>query len=177
MIPIGKGIAAQIRRLMKFDSIQKTLSDLAFYLRDLSDQEFTKPMNSLSGSSIGEHTRHIIEFFQELLTGYSSGLVHYDGRQRNAVIQTNLHVALQIIQQLASQIELSNKPLLLKSNICDQDQCIETNYHRELMYAWEHCIHHQALIKVGLIELNKTSVDERFGVAESTLSYRKQCVQ
>lgn len=162
---------------MKFESIQKTLSDLAFYLQELSDQEFSKPLTNLSGSSIGEHTRHIIEFFQELLKGYSSGQVHYDGRQRDTVLQTNRPMAIQLIQNLSGQIELSNKPLQLKSCICEGEHFMDSNYHRELLYAWEHCIHHQALIKVGLIELKKTPVNERFGVAESTLSYRKQCVQ
>ncbi|MBK8956730.1 MAG: DinB family protein [Saprospiraceae bacterium] len=162
---------------MKIDLIHKTLADLSIHIQNLSDPEYAQAIQTLSGSSIGEHTRHIIEFFQELLSGYESGCVHYDGRKRNPLIQNNRQVAIDCIHQIASQIQLPDKTLQLKSCICSEDQLLATNYHRELFYAWEHCIHHQALIKVGLLELNKTTTDHPFGVAESTLSYRNQCAQ
>jgi len=44
---------------------------------------------------------------------------------------------------------------------------------RELAYCIEHSIHHQAIIKAGLISmgLNKLT-DDHFGVAYSTIRYR-----
>jgi hypothetical protein len=41
----------------------------------------------------------------------------------------------------------------------------------------EHCVHHQAVIKIGLIYLEKTELSESFGAAKSTIEYRKQCAQ
>ena len=54
---------------------------------------------------------------------------------------------------------------------------IDSNYYRELLYNLEHCIHHQALIKVAVLKNENLKVDANFGVARSTIEYRKQCVQ
>jgi hypothetical protein len=47
---------------------------------------------------------------------------------------------------------------------------------RELLYNLEHCIHHQALIKVAVLESDTIFVNENFGVARSTLNIEK-CAQ
>jgi hypothetical protein len=48
-----------------------------------------------------------------------------------------------------------------------------SSFHRELAYCLEHSIHHQALIKIGLIELGALHlIDESFGVAPATLKFR-----
>jgi RNA-binding protein YhbY len=54
---------------------------------------------------------------------------------------------------------------------------IESNYTRELLYNLEHSIHHQALIKVAILQNNSIIIDENFGVAHSTIEYRKKCAQ
>jgi hypothetical protein len=54
---------------------------------------------------------------------------------------------------------------------------IESNYQRELLYNLEHCIHHQAMIKVAIIQSSLVAIDENFGVARSTIEYKKQCAQ
>ena len=58
-----------------------------------------------------------------------------------------------------------------------EELLIQSNYERELLYNLEHCIHHQALIKVAIIQSNSVAIDENFGVARSTIEYRKQCAQ
>ena len=52
-----------------------------------------------------------------------------------------------------------------------------TNYYREVAYNLEHTIHHMALIKVGICEFTDILVPEGFGVAASTIKYRKECAQ
>ena len=48
-----------------------------------------------------------------------------------------------------------------------------TSVDRELLYCLDHAIHHQALIKIGLKELQIADlVGDDFGVAYSTLRYR-----
>lgn len=54
---------------------------------------------------------------------------------------------------------------------------IETNYFREVLYNLEHCIHHQALIKVALLNFNYIQISETFGIAPSTIEFRKICAQ
>jgi hypothetical protein len=40
----------------------------------------------------------------------------------------------------------------LQQIINDKEICIDSNYFRELLYNLEHCIHHQALIKVVVLQ-------------------------
>lgn len=52
------------------------------------------------------------------------------------------------------------------------DTSIATNFYRELLYNIEHCIHHQAIIKIAMLHMGKTQIPAHFGVAKSTMSER-----
>ena len=158
-------------------SIQKTLLELSDLVSKLSDADYCFPCNDLSNATIGEHTRHIIEMFQCLENQYENGVVNYDNRKRDYLIQTNTAFANECIAAILNQIDKDNKSLQLQQIVDGQILLIESNYHRELLYNLEHCIHHQALIKVAIIQLASIDIDENFGVARSTIEYRKQCVQ
>ena len=158
-------------------SIQKTLLELSDLVSKLSDEDYCFPCNDLSNATIGEHTRHIIEMFQCLENQYENGVVNYDNRKRDYLIQTNTAFANESIAAILNQIDKDNKSLQLQQIVDGQILLIESNYHRELLYNLEHCIHHQALIKVAIIQLASIDIDENFGVARSTIEYRKQCVQ
>jgi hypothetical protein len=162
---------------MLIPSINNSLDELISLLNQLSEKEYSKPCFELSGSSIGEHTRHIIEMFQCLNLNYDSGIVNYDKRERNVLIQTNSDFAVQMILDIKKSISKANKNIQLQQMIDGTAITIESNYHRELLYNLEHCIHHQALIKVAVLKCESVAVDVNFGVARSTIEYRKQCVQ
>jgi hypothetical protein len=49
---------------------------------------------------------------------------------------------------------------------------VTTTYYREIVYNTEHTIHHLALIRVALREMNLDIVGDDFGVAHSTIKYR-----
>lgn len=157
-------------------SIFKTLNELSSLLSQLSNQDYAEPCLELSNSSIGQHTRHIIELFQCLENQYESGIVNYDNRLRDFQIETDISFAQNAINEVLNSIDKPNKSLILIQKI-DCTIEIETNYNRELLYNLEHCIHHQALIKVAILKMNHLEIDENFGVARSTIEYRKQCAQ
>jgi hypothetical protein len=167
----------QQNKTMLITSVQKTLHELASLLSQLTNDDYIFPCQGLSGATIGEHTRHIIEMFQCLYNQYESNEVNYDLRERNYQIQTDIIFAQSAINAIVSQLEMPNKTLYLHQNIDGENLIIETNYNRELLYNLEHCIHHQALIKVALIQNSNLIVDQNFGVARSTIEYRKQCAQ
>jgi hypothetical protein len=162
---------------MLTSSIAKTLNELFDLLSQLSNDDYTLPCKELSNSSIGQHTRHIIELFQCLENQYHSGVINYDNRLRDYTIQTDVFVAKQAINSILYTIEKPNKSLALQQQIDNEKVYIESNYFRELLYNLEHCIHHQALIKVALLKMHHLQIDENFGVARSTIEYRKQCAQ
>lgn len=157
---------------------KNVLHQLLQTINMLSFDEYNQKIKLLSNSSIGEHTRHIIELFQQLMQGYDSGLINYDDRKRDIRIQQDIDFASETIAQIICNLNKPNKPLEIASNYIGKKDKIDSNFVRELMYNIEHCIHHQAIIKIGLIELNKQdSADDNFGVAKSTIEYRRQCAQ
>ncbi|MBP2283227.1 hypothetical protein H4V97_001545 [Flavobacterium sp. CG_23.5] len=162
---------------MLIPSINNSLNGLVGLLNQLSNSEYYNPCASLSNSTIGEHTRHIIEMFQCLEANYEAGIVNYDNRKRNIAIQTDTEFAISQIRIIQDSLEKQNKKIELQQIIDGEEIRIDSNHFRELLYNLEHCIHHQALIKVAVLQNETIIVDENFGVARSTIEYRKQCVQ
>lgn len=162
---------------MNFSTVKCTLEDLRDLLYQLSDKEYTVPITFLGNSSVGSHVRHIIELFQCLLESYESGMLNYDNRKRDKQIESELLFAVETINFIIKEIEKENKNLTLEQVISGDCVLIETNYFREVVYNLEHCIHHQALIKVAILQCETVIIDANFGVARSTIEYRNQCAQ
>ncbi len=162
---------------MLIPAISKALNELSVLVSQLSNEDYCSPCHDLSNATIGEHTRHIIEMFQCLENQYETGIVNYDHRKRDYRIQTNTAFAKDCIDAILNQVDKPNKNLQLQQIVEDEELLIDSNYDRELLYNLEHCIHHQALIKVAIIQLKTIEIDENFGVARSTIEYRNQCAQ
>jgi hypothetical protein len=162
---------------MLIPSIQKTLNELIDLVAQLSNDDYTFPCHGLSNATIGEHTRHIIEMFQCLENQYENGIVNYDQRKRDYRIQSDTQFAKECIEIIQNQLDKPNKNIQLQQIIDGEELLIESNYNRELLYNLEHCIHHQALIKVAVLQNESIVIDENFGVARSTIEYKKQCAQ
>ncbi|MEN9907337.1 MAG: hypothetical protein RLZZ540_478 [Bacteroidota bacterium] len=162
---------------MLIPSINNSLNELIYLLKQLSKKEYSNPCAELSNASIGEHTRHIVEMFECLEKQYDLGVVNYDNRARNNRIQTDAVFAIQQIQAIQNSLRNENKDLELQQFVDGEEIRIESNYYRELLYNLEHCIHHQALIKVAVLQFENINIDANFGVARSTIEFRKKCVQ
>ncbi|WP_269237584.1 DinB family protein [Flavobacterium flavigenum] len=162
---------------MLIKSINYSLDELTNLLNQISDSAYSKSCEALSNSSIGEHTRHILEMFQCLENGYDSGALNYDNRERNKQIQTETEFAKECILNIKNNLRKENKIIYLEQMIDGLTFRIQSNYYRELLYNLEHCIHHQALIKVAVLQYENILLDDNFGVARSTIEYKKQCVQ
>jgi hypothetical protein len=115
--------------------------------------------------------------FQCLENHYETGVVNYDNRERNILIQTDTEFAIQGILIIKNNLNKENKNIELQQIIDGEEIRIQSNYYRELLYNLEHCIHHQALIKVAILKCDNVVIDANFGVARSTIEYKKQCVQ
>lgn len=160
---------------MLTQAIHHTLHELSDAIGQLQPHEYTHPFPQLRNATIGEHTRHIIELFQCLIYQYETGVVNYDLRERNPVIQGNIAFAQQCITEILSHVSRPNCTLELQQQIDGTMLSLPTNFHRELLYNLEHCIHHQALIRVGIMQFESVVLDPNFGVARSTIAYRQQC--
>ena len=153
---------------------------LAETLQQLSQQEYAQPCSTLSNNTIGQHVRHIIELFQCLEKGYEHGVVNYEKRKRDIMIETDKELAGRLLLDIHASLNRENKVLSLEASYDEHSSeslLIDTNYFREIAYNLEHTIHHMALIRVGIREVSVISLPENFGVASSTVKYRQQCAQ
>ncbi|MES2776649.1 MAG: DinB family protein [Bacteroidota bacterium] len=161
-------------------SVQRVASQLCELLKELSCEEYRLPSAVLNGATIGQHVRHIAELFQCLLAGYETGIVNYDNRNRDPAIETNRIFAHELLLKIADNLELDNRSMMLHS-VYDEAGgeviAVETNFYREVVYNLEHTIHHMALIRIGVQNISGIQLEETFGVAPSTIQYRKACAQ
>lgn len=154
------------------------MNSLVDVLQQLPGQSsYAAPCSELSNASIGQHTRHIIELYQCLIWGYGTGEIHYDDRKRNTLYENEIAAAVDAVKEIQLQLQQPDKTVRIFCEDPDNAVCIESNYYREVLYNLEHCIHHQALIKVALLSIKDIRIDDSFGVAPSTLQYRQQCAQ
>jgi hypothetical protein len=152
------------------------LEELKQVINQLDIQSYSKALELLSGSTIGQHTRHILEFYQCFIEGFSSGEVDYDLRKRNLLIETSPDFACEIIDIINKTIlEISDQKILLKFSNSDEYQFISSSVERELVYNIEHAIHHMAIIKIAIKNhFSDIILPENFGVAPSTVKYHNQ---
>jgi hypothetical protein len=162
------------------EMIAPVLQQLSQSLQQLSDDEYCKKCKLLQGSSIGNHSRHIIELFTCLLNGYNNGIINYDNRKREKEIECNKTYACNLLIQIIDKINLKNKPLNLHTNmyvIKNEPIFVATNFYREVMYNIEHAIHHMALIRIGVNEVSKIELPTNFGIAPATIKHHQLCAQ
>lgn len=167
---------------MQFKKIlSPVLNQLADTILQLTNTEYGQKSILLNGSSIGGHTRHVIELFQCLLNGYETGYINYENRKRDLTLETDNELSSAVLYNIAYKIEKQNKQLLLQGFFTENEKneySIDTNYYREIIYNLEHTIHHMALIRVAVNELTNIKLSENFGVAPSTIQHKKQlCAQ
>ncbi len=165
-------------------SLQHSATNLLLQLSDvltqLSDEEYTCSLTVLSGSSLGQHFRHTLEFFTCLIDGKNSGIVNYDLRKRDLTIETERAVALALIEEIINELRKSNNdfPIDFEANYeleNDHVTIIKSTYMRELAYNIEHTIHHMALMKIGIEFLNPSvRLPVHFGIASSTVKHQLQ---
>jgi hypothetical protein len=160
--------------------ISPVLAQLSESISLLSDNEYAQKSLLLNGSSVGGHTRHVIELFQCLINGYKDGNINYEHRKRDIEIESNKKFACNLLDTIAAELQLPNKTLHLHGFYSENEaeECsVSTNFYRELIYNLEHTIHHMALIRVAINEVSNITLPENFGVASATMQYKKLCAQ
>jgi uncharacterized damage-inducible protein DinB len=140
----------------------------------LTKEEYSQSIDLLSGSSIGQHLRHVVEFYQCLLNSDLEASVDYENRQRNTLIETLPTFAENCIDQLIEKLEITSfeQKIYVVHNLGADKHLYESSMARELYYLSEHTVHHFALIKIGIQTCFKhISLPKNFGVADSTVKH------
>jgi uncharacterized damage-inducible protein DinB len=152
------------------------INQLTDLLNDIESVTYKEALRPLHFSTIGQHVRHITEFYLCALKGYENGIVNYDARERNILIEIDKDFTIKTLENVKQQLQFlnSDRNLTLKSKFGGNEAIeIPSSFFRELTYLIEHTIHHLAIIKIGLNEVYpEINIPKNFGVAHSTIRYR-----
>lgn len=166
-----------------YTASRNTLIDIRGYLIQIEVSRYTQPLDIFSGATIGQHTRHILEFYKCLLDQYKSGVVNYDLRTHDTTIESSITRSIKIIDEILETLTPGNLPnvsLRLEVNYNStegQNISLNTTLERELIYNIEHAIHHMAIIKIGIqVVAPEISLPSDFGIAASTIRYRQELI-
>ena len=159
----------------------ENLRELKHVLLDLEDDAYATSFDLLSNASIGQHVRHVLEFYLCLLNQVEGGVVNYDKRMRDHALESSTSNAVSTIDHIVHRLDAlrENCPVDLvgeHGSESIQPFSVPSNVQRELAFNLEHAIHHQALIKIGLRMLGMAT-ESGFGVASSTMRHTAMSVQ
>ncbi len=160
-------------------SAHHILDQLDTVISQLGSEGFSEPLDVLSQASIGQHVRHTLEFFLCLIDAKNDGVINYDNRRHDHLIETDPLLARSIINSIRDFLskEESDFSLELEANYqlnSHESIRLQSNFFRELAYNIEHAIHHMALIKIGVKnQFPEVDLPDHFGVASSTVRYQK----
>jgi hypothetical protein len=161
-------------------TIKLAFQQLIDSIEQLTPTQYATPSSMLFQATIGQHVRHIIELFICLNKGYEKGIINYEKRERDHLIETDKAFACELLYEITHNLNKPDKTLILEANhheLTDEEMLVATSYLREVLYNLEHTIHHMALIRVGIKELANIELPSSYGVASSTIKYKKLCAQ
>ena len=152
-------------------------------LTELEDSVYVHSNPPVYTSGIGDHYRHCVEHYHSFLSGIDARCVDYDARKRDLLISSDRTHAIKITEVIIRDLKAlscSGASLRVKMDckLDDEDGAVWVNstIERDLQYLQAHTIHHYALIAM-IVRLQGLEPGSEFGVAPSTLTYRKKQMQ
>lgn len=144
-------------------------------LNHLGETNYSKSLDILSQSSLGQHFRHIIEFYQILKKSTKSGIINYDKRERHKDLEECLNAANIATAEIINWLEKDIDDRYLKLRQMSSGSTLDSSLKRELQYVYEHTTHHMAIIKIAMRSINPDlELNGSFGVADSTVAYQSK---
>ncbi|MFN3529290.1 MAG: DinB family protein [Bacteroidia bacterium] len=157
------------------------LRQLQQWLESLDAPTYSALPLGLLGASMGKHCRHIIEFYQQLFETPPGEAVNYDKRERNLLLEQAPNEAAMALESIIQRIldGVNDQALTLEGELTKHTTPFATSLGRELLYAYEHAVHHMALMRVAShAAFPHLTFPPNFGVAYATLQHRKKtCAQ
>jgi len=140
-------------------------------LRGLNDAIYSDNQSSFFDSGVGRHVRHTLDHYWLFLSSCPDS-VDYDDRARDQEVEENRVQAVEMFQRVIDQLNEFSEDLGRPLDVQHNGRWSRSTIGRELQHLSNHTLHHYALIAMILRSRN-VEVVEDFGVAPSTLAYRR----
>ena len=158
---------------------REIITQLQLLLNQLDTVSYSESLPILQAGSVGQHLRHVIEFYICLSRQINAGIVNYDARERNHQLENDLGYTRKILSELSNEVAEwhTDKPLQLRAIFGDTiGTIVPTSLARELVYLIEHAVHHMAIVRMAVAHhLPHIVLPQSFGVAHSTRQHRAAC--
>ena len=150
------------------------LDDLAAVVDSLSDAQYAdSALPGISGS-VGGHVRHCLDHVRALERGLTTGIVDYDAREREVVVELDRTLAWSLLVSARRRMlhlgdAALSRPVVVRTRLHAAGAPVEvlSSPVREFSFVIAHTIHHCATIAV-LAGVTPDRLPERFGIAPST---------
>lgn len=132
-------------------------------------------------AAVGPHLRHVYEHYDAFLNGLENGLVDYDARPREVLMEVDADVASARLRRLLVRLRALDAQAI-DADIAvvqfgglggEQRLVIPSSASRELMFLASHAIHHYAVLRPVLTELG-FQLQADFGKAPATVRHERE---
>lgn len=141
----------------------------------LKVEQYTQSYKPAFNSTIGAHFRHLLEHYSCFIKQFESGVICYDERQRDQLIECDFTYAKQTIIELQDGLrDLQQTSLDQPCVVRDQQATVlvGSTLFRELLFLQSHSMHHYAIIGAMTRTFGIQPADD-FGVAIATREHHK----
>lgn len=163
-------------------ALDELLAAVAGIVEDLDDDLYQTVEREIFRSSPGAHIRHLLDHVRALFEGLETGLICYDRRMRGTAVETDRECCLVEIEGLRATLAGYQHPDPNRATVFARrvtvEQIVDPNAApirlesvglRELVFVFQHSIHHAALLGARLRQAG-VPVPEFFGIAPATLA-------
>jgi hypothetical protein len=147
----------------------------------LDDETYARPLDVLNGSTLGQHFRHILNFYECLFEGAAQGVIDYSARRRQPKVECDTCFALEAFTHIAASVDTLNEEanIRVKADFSadqkDARPIVQSSIGRELLFAYDHAVHHLAIIRIGIqTACPDVLLPASVGVAPATVKYHQK---
>jgi len=171
------GLETMLCSFMKAETALLTIiHQINHVISQLGPEEYRKPLPEFEHNSLGQHFRHILEFFQCLEDGTGTGTIDYAARNRNPLFENHPDIALAAFGAFSSVLATFDPttPVQVRAEFGSDDRPgYDSTVGREMLFVYDHAIHHLAIVKIGLhCCFPHVRTEKDLGVSPSTIKAR-----
>lgn len=155
-----------------------SLEDTLSMLDKIDSNLYYKKLSIIHNNSISMHFRHIDDFWSCFYSGLQSKKIDYNKRNRNKELENSKDKMREKITLTIKLLKkISSETLAVSDELIEPGSRIEinSNTNRELLFLYEHTIHHIYIIRMVLNSLGIEVENKHIGYNLSTLK-KIQCV-
>lgn len=155
------------------------LNQCARFIAHLNPDAYAHPCSMVSGSTIGQHVRHMLDHFEAVAASLDAAVIDYDHRERDTPVERDPDAALSRLHSIADRLaslraaDLS-AAVRVRVMLSSAGECSEcgSTLARELAFTAHHAVHHHAMI-AAIAAAYGLAVPTGFGKAPATLHHER----